>query len=70
MNLDELAARLEQFCADYCISKKHSGTIRLLSDMLYTLGMEPRDFDAHPLPRAMLPQDIGLDQTYDGAAGA
>lgn len=50
--LNELATRLDKFCRDYSIPKKHHGTIRLLSDMCWTLGVEPRDVDAMPVEQA------------------
>ena len=35
-----LRDRLDEFCADYDISEKHHGSLRLLSGMAFVLGLE------------------------------
>lgn len=58
MNITELIERLDEFCVEYRIPKRYHGSLRLLANMAFVLGVElkPRSI------RKMRPSDIGLER--------
>lgn len=58
MNADELAERMFEFCATYRIAKRHWGSLGLLSDMFWTLGLHPVVTISEPRGREMTLADI------------
>ena len=62
MRIDEMVRRMDEFCTDYRIRERQRGTLRLVADMCWALGLDPTHiFVMSERPREMLPEDIGLE---------